>query len=139
MGRRRAGTCREPAGGHAPLRGDGREEGCLAPQTSVQLHSGLVHTARREKLDMIAGRARTGADIQAADPADISHLTPRLKQHRWEHQDLGTPEIGGNPDLDLHSKRCRQLPCSPGEERNGLSHDKSLRMKVMYVFKERFH
>lgn len=72
-GRRRAGTCRGPAGGHAPLRGDGREEGHLAPWISAQLHSGSVHTRGREKLHVRASGAETHADMQGADLTDISH------------------------------------------------------------------
>lgn len=71
MGRRRVGTCRELAGGHEQLRGDGREKGCLAPQTFVQLHSGLVHTMRREKRHVIVGGPGTGTNMQGADPEDI--------------------------------------------------------------------
>lgn len=64
--------CRGPAGHRELPRGDGREEGCLAPWTPGQLHSGLVHTTGREKLKCESG-LETGADLQGADPADISH------------------------------------------------------------------
>lgn len=62
-----------------------------------------------------------------------------LKQHQRECRELSTPGIRGSPDLDLHSNRRWRLPSSPGEETNCLRHDKSLQMKMMNVFKERFH
>lgn len=78
MGRRRAGTCRGPAGGRAPLRGDGREEGCLAPWMPAQLHSGSVHTMGRKKCNVRQSGPETSADVQGADPTDIIlHLKQR--------------------------------------------------------------
>lgn len=69
------------------------------------------------------------------------HQSPilHLKQHQGGCREPSIPGIRDSPDLDLHSTRRWQLPCSPGEETNCLSHEKSLQMKMMYVFKEQFH
>lgn len=69
------------------------------------------------------------------------HQAPilHLMQHQWGCREPGTPGLRGTPDLDLHSTRRWQLPCSPAELTNCLSHDKSFQMKMIYVFKKQFH